>query len=400
MTNTPATICIYHANCADGFGAAWVVHWFCPDVEFYAAKHGEPAPDTAGKHVLIVDFSYSLDVLQQMASTALSVLVIDHHKTAQEALAALPQLHPGSLERHQLAAVFDMNRSGAGLTWDYFYPDQPRPALINHIEDRDLWRFQLEGTREIMANLFSHPQDFEVWDGLMAMSVDTLRAEGAAIERAQQKELRDLLAATQRRMTIAGYDVPAANLPFTKASDAGNIMCAGESFAAIYWDTPEGRQFSLRSTDAGEDVSAIAKQFGGGGHRNAAGFSVPFGHELTLYDTQPSQPAASAKCKYTPGPYEVADDIINEHGNLIGVQIRKCGNGMVGRAYANCLAKKDSTVRANARLLASAPELLSALKKVTTCLKDALTGQVSAKKAGNALINAAETYEKATGEQL
>lgn len=282
MTTSAPTLCIYHANCADGFGAAWVVRRLCPDAEFYAAKHGEPAPDATGKHVVIVDFSYPLDTLQNMASTALSVLVIDHHKTARDALAALPQVTPDNLEKHRLAAFFDMDRSGAGLTWDYFYPGQPRPALINHIEDRDLWRFELEGTGEILANLFSHPQDFEIWDELMATPAKTLRSEGAAIERSRQRELTDLLRATQRRLVVAGFDVPAANLPFTQASDAGHIMCVGEPFAAIYWDTPTGRSFSLRSTDAGEDVSAIAKQYGGGGHRNAAGFSVPYGHELTL----------------------------------------------------------------------------------------------------------------------
>ncbi|WP_224794071.1 DHHA1 domain-containing protein [Pseudomonas fluorescens] len=40
--------------------------------------------------------------------------------------------------------------------------------------------------------------------------------------------------------------------------------------------------FSLRSTDEGMDVSEVASQYGGGGHRNASGFRVPFGHELTL----------------------------------------------------------------------------------------------------------------------
>jgi oligoribonuclease NrnB/cAMP/cGMP phosphodiesterase (DHH superfamily) len=281
MKTNAQTICIYHANCADGFGAAWVVRRLCPDAEFYAAKHGESAPETKGKHVVIVDFSYPLDILQDMAAIAVSVLVIDHHKTAQEALASLPYPPSRDTKKHRLEAVFDMNRSGAGLTWDFFYPGQPRPALINHIEDRDLWRFQLEGTREVMANLFSHPQCFDVWDELIAMPVAALRLEGAAIERAQQKELADLLRATQRRMVIAGFEVPAANLPYTKASDAGNMMCAGELFAAIYWDTPTGRSFSLRSSDGGEDVSLIARQYGGGGHRNAAGFNVPFGHELT-----------------------------------------------------------------------------------------------------------------------
>jgi len=42
------------------------------------------------------------------------------------------------------------------------------------------------------------------------------------------------------------------------------------------WDTPEGRVFSLRSNDEGVDVSEVAKQYGGGGHRNASGFKVSF----------------------------------------------------------------------------------------------------------------------------
>ena len=286
---TASILCIYHAHCADGFGAAWVVRRrFGSEVGFHAASHGEPAPDASGKHVVIVDFAYPLDTLTAMATTALSVLVIDHHKTAQADLAGVEPA-PGHWPQHSLhglRAVFDMDRSGAGLTWDYYFKDEPRPDLINHIEDRDLWHFRLAGTREITANLFSHPQDFEVWDTLMAMPASALHGEGAAIERSRRRELRALLRATWRRMTIAGFDVPTANLPFTHASDAGNLMCDGEPFAAIYWDTPHGRAFSLRSTDAGEDVSVIARRFGGGGHRNAAGFSVPYGHALTLYAVQ------------------------------------------------------------------------------------------------------------------
>jgi nanoRNase/pAp phosphatase (c-di-AMP/oligoRNAs hydrolase) len=80
-------------------------------------------------------------------------------------------------------------------------------------------------------------------------------------------------------MTIGGYDVPVANLPYMFASDAGNIMSEGEFFAASYFDTPDGRKFSLRSKDTGMDVSEIAKRFGGGGHARAAGFMMPIGWE-------------------------------------------------------------------------------------------------------------------------
>ena len=57
-------------------------------------------------------------------------------------------------------------------------------------------------------------------------------------------------------------------------------MAQGEPFAACYWDTEGARVFSLRSADDGLDVSEIAKQYGGGGHVRAAGFSVPRNHEL------------------------------------------------------------------------------------------------------------------------
>ncbi|WP_311969371.1 DHHA1 domain-containing protein [Pseudomonas baltica] len=283
----PHYLCIYHGNCADGFGAAWVVRKALgADIDFHAAKHGAPAPDATGKRVIIVDFSFNLEILTAMADVAESVLVLDHHKTAQAALQDVPSAGPSheSYQQHRdgrLHALFDMNRSGAGLAWDFFFPGQPRPALINHIEDRDLWRFELAGTREILANLFSYPQDFEIWDGLFADEVSSLLSDGVAIERQRQKTVTDLIRSTQRRMVIGGHDVPVANIPGMFASDAGNIMTAGEAFAACYSDGPEGRSFSLRSTDQGVDVSEVASQYGGGGHRNASGFRVPFGHELT-----------------------------------------------------------------------------------------------------------------------
>ena len=173
-------------------------------------------------------------------------------------------------------AKFDMNHSGAMLTWGHFFPDQEPPPLLLHIEDRDLWRFALQNTRQIQANVFSFPYDFQVWDMLMAAAPGALAAEGEAIERKHFKDIRELLGVTTRDMVIGGYRVPVANLPYTMSSDAGHELAKGHPFAACYWDTPEGRVFSLRSTDDGVDVSAVAKQYGGGGHRNASGFRVSF----------------------------------------------------------------------------------------------------------------------------
>lgn len=302
------TLCIYHGNCADGFGAAWVVrHRLGEDnVEFIAGHYGMPAPDVADRIVIIVDFSFPLETLMSMAQQARAVLVLDHHKTAAEALTGLDSAplhyHAWSDTLPKLSAVFDMNRSGAGLTWDFFFPDYQRPPLINHIEDRDLWRFKIEGTREIQANLFSYPYDFEVWDELMQQPIEVAVAAGVAIERKHHKDVAELVAGSKRRMLIAGHDVPVANLPYIHSSDAGHLMAQGEPFAACYQDTTEHRYFSLRSTEQGIDVGEIAKQYGGGGHRNAAGFKVPFDHELAFCTT----PVLACGCCGEEYPHQAA----------------------------------------------------------------------------------------------
>ena len=295
-------LCIYHGNCADGFGAAWVAHKFfgAGAVDFHVGIYQDPPPDAFGRHVLLVDFSYKRDVLIGLASRAAGVLVIDHHKSAIEDLAADGNYivdmgrYTGPLtwqrfmdncvqDQYEGApygrvyTVFDVARSGAGMTWDFFFPNDVRPPLVNHIEDRDLWKFALPSTREIQASVFSYPYDFAVWDTLMRMDpYADLAVEGAAIERKHHKDIDELLRVMTRRMKIGGYVVPVANLPYTLISDAGNRLADGQPFAACYWDTPEGRVFSLRSRPEGLDVSEIAKQYGGGGHKNASGFRVPF----------------------------------------------------------------------------------------------------------------------------
>jgi oligoribonuclease NrnB/cAMP/cGMP phosphodiesterase (DHH superfamily) len=262
-------ICIYHGNCADGYGAAWVVRKAIGDgkVDFHPGVYSEPPPDIEGRSVIMVDFSYKRPVLLDMAKSGAFIRVIDHHKTAAEDLRDLPV---------NVATTFDMEHSGAILTWNHYFPGERPPQLLEHIEDRDLWRFNMSGTREVQANVFSHPYDFKVWDELRDTPVEDLLAEGRAIERKHFKDVNELLGVVTRRMNIGGYNVPIANLPYIHVSDAAHKLCTGEAFAGCYWDTPKGRVFGLRSTDAGVDVSEIAKQYGGGGHRHASGFTIPY----------------------------------------------------------------------------------------------------------------------------
>ena len=275
---------IYHGNCADGFSAAWCF-WkkYGEQADYIAGVYQQDPPDVSGRDVYLVDFSYKRAVVENMLQTANSVTLIDHHKTAIEDLRPLFRQDSWTGEPPCLNWYVDLERSGATLAWDYLFPGDERPLLLGHIEDRDLWRFKLPGTREIQAFVFSHDYTFEMWDRLMnADQIELLKmtAAGAAIERKHHKDISELVKVCKRRMVIGGYDVPVASLPYTMSSDAGHLMAQGEAFAACYWDTEDGRVFSLRSTDTGSDVSEVAKGYGGGGHVRASGFKVPRTHEL------------------------------------------------------------------------------------------------------------------------
>lgn len=267
---------IYHGNCADGFSAAWCF-WrkYGNDADYVAGIYQQPPPDVTERNVYLVDFSYKRAVIEEMRAKAWNITILDHHKTAIDDLASVTGIQK----------IFDLERSGATITWDFLFPYEDRPLLLGHVEDRDLWKFKLAGTREIQANMFSHEYKFETWDKLMGadhVALMTMTANGAAIERKHHKDIAELVKVCKRRLIIGGHDVPVASLPYTLVSDAAHLMAIDEPFAACYWDTKEGRVFGLRSTDDGLDVSEIAKQYDGGGHAKAAGFTVPRSHELAI----------------------------------------------------------------------------------------------------------------------
>lgn len=278
-------ICIYHGNCVDGFGAAWAFRHRLKkgdeskfgnlkDWEFYPGTYGKEPPDVKGRMVVILDFSYKKEVMQKLVEDSTYLLVLDHHESASIELEGLEDWASMAGAGH-CRSLFDMDRSGAMLSWDWFHPRRLAPRLIEHIQDRDLWRFKLDGTRDINMALFSYPYDFELWDKLMVMPIIDLINEGVAIGRKHDKDVAELLGVCRRRMVIGGVDVPVASLPYTLSSDAGHIMGKGEKFAACYYDTPKSRCFSLRSAPDGMNVSEVARVYGGGGHRHAAGFEVP-----------------------------------------------------------------------------------------------------------------------------
>lgn len=276
----PITV-IYHANCADGFTAAWCAYKkLGPDCDFIPAQYGQDFPDVYGRRVYILDFCYKRQVIRQILSQAHSVTILDHHKTAKEELDGImdefilrPDLianPPGS----ELPTIqFRMDKSGARLAWEHFFPNQASPWIVDYVEDRDMWRWSLPDSREVNAALASYHWTLDQWDEFCGHGdwLKILASEGKAIERYKTQQV-DAICRHAVEIELNGHVVLAANTSVLFSEVAGKLA-ESRPFGAAWFIRDDGKkQWSLRSRDDGIDVSEIARKHGGGGHRNAAGF--------------------------------------------------------------------------------------------------------------------------------
>ena len=268
---------LFH-GCNDGFCAAWVYRRCVnPRAEFKSVQYNTEPPPFAGRDVVILDFSYQRDILLKMREQAASLLVLDHHQTAEEELAELD------------FCIFARDKSAARITWEHFFDPHQQvsldsvPWLVAYTEDRDLWRWKLPDSKAVNAALFSYPRHFETWDKIAQRGPEELALEGKAILRYQHRLIRPKVK-NPGWTTIGEVRVPIINATFL-TSEIGNALAKNHPFAAVFFITPDNQVvYNLRSREEnGLDVGEIARQYGGGGHHHAAAFTLdkmlPIEHE-------------------------------------------------------------------------------------------------------------------------
>lgn len=274
MENLKDIVVIYHDQCRDGFGAAYAA-WrkFGDNASYIPRKTQEPVPEgLLDKEIYIVDYSYKKPVLEALRAVNKSVVVIDHHKTAEEAVTAYPE------------NVFDMEHSGAVLAWKYFHPDKPVPELLAYIEDHDLWKFALEHNREFGAALGEYTQDFETWQKLDENLDDRdhfskFISLGAVIAGFEDRLVENILR-FKEKVVFEGQEIYVVNAERIYRSILGHKLATlnGEEgqpeMSIVYYRYDGMVHCSLRS-NGDLDVRAIAEKYGGGGHKNAASMRFP-----------------------------------------------------------------------------------------------------------------------------
>jgi oligoribonuclease NrnB/cAMP/cGMP phosphodiesterase (DHH superfamily) len=196
---------------------------------------------------------------------AKSLVVLDHHASAEK--------HCGDLEY----CTFDMKRSGAQMAWDYCYPRRLAPVLIRYIQDRDLWQWKLAHSREVCAYMDTYPWIFKEWDRLSEVlegpGFNGALDVGQGIIKFSNLQIK-MLCKRKYILNIGGMDVPTVNTATFRSEVCDALLSETSPASATYSFNGEKYVFSLRS-DGRVDVSELAGKYpGGGGHKNASGFSL------------------------------------------------------------------------------------------------------------------------------
>lgn len=272
MTTSPVFI-LFHAGCQDGLGskyAAWTKYGD-DGAKYFPVAYGDPIPFIPdGSEVYIIDFSYDKATLEALNARCSKVVVLDHHKSAEEALKGLD------------FAFFDMNRSGAVMAWNYFHPGTDVPDVLLRVQDRDLWRWQYKNTKAVTSAVQTLGDDMTEWHRWLKMkSGGMMFLEGAGEKIEAYKDIAIERACRTYNITFRtwkGFNVAIINSNDLQ-SDIGAHLYEKYpvDFVIIYSLNGAGLvNIGLRSKNpTGTDVSNVAKIYGGGGHKHSSGCTAP-----------------------------------------------------------------------------------------------------------------------------
>jgi len=273
-------IVAYHAPCTDGFVSAWVLRQVFRDAEFIGINHGESPPNVTGKHVVMADFTFPREIMEDMLHKCTSMRVYDHHQSAQESLAGLDE-HPKMVD-----FVFDMDRSGAGIVWDeygdqitdiYDVDENGRPWIINYVEDQDLWRFKYPDTKAFNEGLRAN---MDTMQQIATTGRTATVYAGQAILKAKTVMVQQSVAFAQR-VNLLGEQIWVSNVGFYLSSETAHELIRDNRVGVTWYQEADGRyKVSFRSND-GASALEFANKCGElpetvsfGGHPDAAGITT------------------------------------------------------------------------------------------------------------------------------
>ncbi|MGL4376197.1 MAG: hypothetical protein ACRCT1_07140 [Microcoleaceae cyanobacterium] len=292
------TIIVYHQvkpdiDCPDGICAAWIVsRFFGGEIKLVGESH---QPDYTGynlpfkaknKRVILVDFCYPSLILESLSKEASELVILDHHHTRMNDITAL---------QSSILGGYSSEDCGATFAWKYFFPNQPEPWFLIHVLRRDTGKDgYYDGDvpkSEAIAVAMSQrreglvgQQAFSMFDQLLNEKPEVLIDEGKALLAERDSIVQETLNSYSGEILKLVQNKGIYQVPFLTIKNPAahkHISWIGATLCRIYTaaefvairTASEPNKVSLRSKSSSlVDCGEIAKCFGGGGHKNAAGF--------------------------------------------------------------------------------------------------------------------------------
>lgn len=276
------SIKIFHHNDIDGRCSAAIVRHFLRDniseseFVFISMDYKDPFPfNIIEKNdvICIVDFSFKPDVMAKLLEITppFNIIWCDHHKTAKD-------------YNYNLPGYCDFSEDGlAGCecTYKYFAPDSKIPKFIQLIGDYDAWRLQLQpDCFEFYEGLKledTNPKS-SLWEGLFSVDISNLIINKLIEDGKTAIRYRDsyrdsycetILKTFGHEISLNGIKGFAANL-YGFGSKGFAAKFNEYDFVASYIHA--GKEYTVSLYSDKIDVGELAKKYGGGGHKGAAGF--------------------------------------------------------------------------------------------------------------------------------
>lgn len=254
---------IYHDD-VDGRASAHLVGTCYKNVEFAPFHHGDINIDGTGADIVyIIDISIPPKQLAVLMEEC-AVVWIDHHKTAIE---NLPTHIPG---------IRRVGTAACELTWEYLFPFTDVPMYIKLIGDRDVWAWQY-GDSTMYFSYGIHAEDTsptsKIWD-TVSEDCQTIIDKGAAIYKYIRQQSLAALKERSFLLEWRGYRTLAINSDLIKSAEFMKEFAPD----VVIWMTfrmvadSSKRYWTVTIYSDAIDVSSIAAEYGGGGHKGAAGF--------------------------------------------------------------------------------------------------------------------------------
>jgi len=290
---------IYHDPCMDGIGSAFITYiYYNGNIQLIPTKIGDLVDEYKykNKNVLMVDIvTPDYEIIKELST---NLIILDHHVTNKDKLNGKDY------------AYFNMDKSGIGLVWEYFYQDKQLPLFLACLQDRDLWTWKIENSETFSTGLFNsmyldesdnkEQYIINIFNRFNKLYEEHLTLElilfneyleiGKIFNKVKMSNIKLIVSSnkTLHFITINNkiYKVFIINYTGDAGSDIGNYVVnnTDAEFAILWRYNHETKEYyySTRSNNNKVDVSEICKYFNGGGHRNAAGFSSNINPHILL----------------------------------------------------------------------------------------------------------------------